>query len=127
MTDGEGICFQVNGRDLWDIIWPTTGCGCTALPMWYVARQPIGSVFDQAESRRRVVHVCSCGEESCGRLTANVARINAKVIWSEFSDRDDCQPFEGIGPFVFARAQYHSVIEQARQLAEQACVDWEGS
>ena len=119
VTGGDAIGFQINGRDLWDIIWLTTGCGCTALPMWYIAKQPVGSVVDETGNRRRVVHVCCCGE-SCARLTANVDRTDETVVWSELSDCADCRPFEGIGPFTFARAQYDAVLVQARRLAREA-------
>ena len=121
----DGLQLVINGKDLWDILFMPTGCGCSHLPFWYIARQPIDSVFDGVASGRKVLHVCCCGHESCGRLTAGVDVTADRVTWSALSDRGDCTPFDGIGPFAFDRAQYETVIANGRQLAEAEIDEWD--
>ena len=71
-------------------------------------------------SGRRSLYVCpECGDLGCGAISLVVERAGDKIVWRDFGYENNyeaavrAEGYEGVGPFVFDRADYERVIRQA--------------
>ena len=71
-------------------------------------------------NNRRTLYVCpECGDIGCGAVSLVVEQVGDKIIWRDFGYENDYEEkvhtegYEGIGPFVFDRAEYERVIKKA--------------
>jgi hypothetical protein len=70
---------------------------------------------------RTAMYVCIlCGDLGCGAYTALVEVEGDKVVWRDFGNQNDREPFEqydiisGVGPFTFDRGAYTTLLSQYR-------------
>ena len=137
-TDDAGhptgtIDFEVNGRDLRDIVreiespfaeaegHPQLAGQYTGLPASHLL-PPSQHLFGQPTgaygyTAKVTLLQCSCGEPGCWPLLARVTTTADAVVWSEFEQphRRGRWSYEKLGPFVFDRRQYERAIETGSQ------------
>jgi hypothetical protein len=69
---------------------------------------------------RRTLYVCpECGDVGCGVVSLVVERAGDKIVWRDFGYENNyekvvrAEGFEGVGPFVFKRAEYEEALKKA--------------
>ncbi len=67
--------------------------------------------IDEPDDPRRVLLDCDCGNLGCWPLTASVFVFDERVVWCDFEQLNRDWILD-VGPFVFDRDQYVSVLHQ---------------
>jgi hypothetical protein len=69
---------------------------------------------------RRTLYVCpECGDAGCGVVSLVVGLDGDKIVWRDFGYENNyegvvrTEGFEGVGPFVFKRAEYERALRKA--------------
>ncbi|MFI7440791.1 hypothetical protein [Nonomuraea indica] len=118
--------FEIDGDSLLDLVAQRSpGNGDMASVLWLSAGSELGLEVDRLQGRaasslddgRIPLYVCpECGDLGCGALTAVVAITSDQVVWRDlgwqvdYRDEVDLEDLDGIGPFVFQRAQYEAAF-----------------
>ena len=130
-TDRDFLDFVVDGRPLRQRFEPAGNVGVLG---WGLAeREAIARLLLREPSElptgRVPLYVCAhCGGVDCGTVAVRIEETADGFVWSDFTsevtyyyDSEDERVqarFEGVGPFVFGKAEYRDVL--GRRLAQVA-------
>lgn len=117
LIDGNTLESRWNSKGKWKNSVPLCtrpSDGGTPLDLWSSSFDP--SVYDGEfrEDSRVAVLTCGCGELMCGGVVARIEFTNETVTWRDFRHANYLTP-QGLGSFVFTRAQYDQALAAARR------------
>jgi hypothetical protein len=117
LLDGTTLEGRWNSKGKWKnsvplSIWPTHGI--TPFDLWSSSFDPSTYDGDFSEDGRVAVLTCGCGEIMCGGVVARIEFTKETVTWSDFRHAN-YRTAQGLGSFVFSRAQYEHALAEARR------------
>lgn len=80
----------------------------------------IGNNKSELKSGRIPLYVCpECGDISCGAITSEIEFNENQIIWKNFGyeneiDEIDFEGFENIGPYIFDKSEYVTLLESLK-------------
>lgn len=122
-TPREYLDFVVDGQPLSKAI----GGDLASCLGWFVPDENTKSVIRllleqpaDFPNNRRSLYVCAeCGDLGCGAVSVVIELVGDQIIWRDFGLQDNYEDqiissgYAGIGPFIFNKAEYETVIRSA--------------
>ena len=117
VIDGVGLCSRFNA----DFI-PALGWFAIEVQLATIERLRRKKPPDLAHNRIALCVCPECGDLGCGAISVSVEGGAGVIEWKDFGIQNNYedvvhrQGFEGVGPFTFEAAQYHSLFARVRSL-----------